>query len=431
MLSQIVQRASPEVARQILHLAADHLVEVSWLDQVANLQFKTKNYDHCVKTLEKAISNTHDPQALYALRTNLASAYNKLNQPQQALRNLEINLQQLPHEDLYMEQALSYYFLGETVKSEQILQRLLDSSISQKTKDHILYNLAIHEMERNDFTKGYYQYIHQGHKLHVWPTQQLAMVPLWKGEVEPGKTILIHAEGGIGDEIIGVRFMQHIQNLGMKAVWHTNNVHLHAVFNRCGFPTILQYNQLQDTNVAQCMAMYLPSLLKLTQQDIWHHEYLQPCDKHVQKWSNILPKGRKLAIRWQGNMHYDQDLHRSIPPHHFQELHFTGTKINLQLEAQVDWAFNPEINTIEDTLAILSLCDQGVISSCTSVAHMAGAMGIPTVVCPPLAYYYTWAKGVRWYGDHVKVVRQTSWNDWHAVFSKIQEVINEQQLQLE
>lgn len=119
-------------------------------------------------------------------------------------------------------------------------------------------------------------------------------------------------------------------------------------------------------------------------------------------------------------MYYDQDLHRSIPVDKIKDLEYNGTKINLQLEPELknDWSFSPDINTIEDTLAILWLCED-VISSCTSIAHMAGAIGKKITVCPPIAYYYVWANGSKWYGDHVTVIKQSVHGNWDEVFRKI------------
>jgi hypothetical protein len=405
-------------ANNFLKIASNNLNDIGLLDHIAQLQSSIKDYSETINTLTRMLNLTNEPQAINAIRSNLATTYNKVNDPIAALNQLN----QLPDElPVKMEKSLSYYFLGNYDQSESIMREIAAvPNLPEQIRDRIEYNLAIYELEKGDFKKGYYQYIEKGHRIHIWPTQNRAMIPQWKGEVEPGKTIIIHAEGGIGDEIIGVRFMKNIKDLGMRPIWKTNNKHLYEVFNRNGYETVLEFDEIETFNAAQVMAMYLPVYLNLDKTDLWSESYLKPSDEYIKKWELLLPAGKKLAIKWQGNTGYEQDLHRSIPIDKIKDLEYNGIKINLQLEPELsnDWSYSPDINNIEDTLAILWLCDDA-ISSCTSVAHMAGAMGKKVIVCPPIAYYYTWAEGINWYGDHVSVKRQSVHNSWNEVFREI------------
>jgi hypothetical protein len=408
----------PQEAKNFLKTASNNLYDIGLLDHIAQLQSQIKDYANTIETLTRMLNHTNDQAAIAAIRSNLASTYNKVNNPKSALHHLN----QLPQDvSVLMEKSLSHYFLGEYKQSESIMREIAAiPNLPEPIRDRVDYNLAIYEIENGNFKKGFHQYIEKGHRIHIWPTQNRAMIPQWKGEVESGKTIIIHGEGGIGDEIIGVRFMKNIQDLGMIPVWKTNNKHLHEVFNRNGYRCVVDYDEIESFNAAQVMAMYLPFYLNLDKDELWSGPYLKPSESYIEKWEKLLPAGKKLAVKWQGNMHYDQDLHRSIPVDKIKELEYNGTKINLHLETELqnDWSYSPEINNIEDTLAILWLCDD-VISSCTSVAHMAGAMGKKVTVCPPIAYYYVWAEGTQWYGDHVTVKKQRVHNSWNEVFREM------------
>ena len=62
-----------------------------------------------------------------------------------------------------------------------------------------------------------------------------------------------------------------------------------------------------------------------------------------------------------------------------------------------------------------------VISSCTSVAHLAAAMGKETWIISPVLPYYLWADGKDtsiWYRN-VKLFRQEKYGDWDAPLAKI------------
>jgi len=80
----------------------------------------------------------------------------------------------------------------------------------------------------------------------------------------------------------------------------------------------------------------------------------------------------------------------------------------------------------EDTAACIENLDL-VITSCTSVAHLAAAMGKPTWVIVPLLPYHIWAYGDEhspWYKTTTRVFRQTKFGDWTEPFEKISEELS-------
>lgn len=417
---QIALSLNEYEAKNFLRTSSQHLSNLHYLDHIAEIQSHIKDYEGCIETLSRELGYTQSPQEVYSVKTNLAVIYNRYNDPLKAIDNLDYLLDLAYSPDLELEKGLSFYLLGKYNESEKIMRKLLQLNLPDEFKARVEYNLAIYELEKGDFKTGYFQYIDKGHKMNVWPTQQRAMIPLWKGEIDKNKTLFIHAEGGIGDEIICFRFAKFIKKLGMRVIWKTSNKDLKSVFDRNGVETVLDYSEFEAENVVQCMAMYLPHLLKLDKDDVWFDTYLEADPKYIEKWRKILPNEKKLAVRWRGNTGYEQNLHRTLPVDKLKNLKYDGIKINIQIDEPVDWAINPDIEDIEDTLAILNLCEDGVVTSCTSVVHMAGALGVKTIVCPAVAYYYVWAKGCNWYGDHVKVVRQEKWNDWDSVFEKVQ-----------
>jgi ADP-heptose:LPS heptosyltransferase len=75
----------------------------------------------------------------------------------------------------------------------------------------------------------------------------------------------------------------------------------------------------------------------------------------------------------------------------------------------------------EDTAASISNLDL-VITSCTSIAHLASAMGKPTWIVIPILPYHIWTYGgdhSPWYQKTTKLFRQTKFGSWSAPFSKI------------
>jgi ADP-heptose:LPS heptosyltransferase len=91
--------------------------------------------------------------------------------------------------------------------------------------------------------------------------------------------------------------------------------------------------------------------------------------------------------------------------------------VDLQLESTT-----LPIQSWEDTAGIIANL-RLVITSCTAVAHLAGAMGVPTWVVVPILPYYTWAlpgEKSPWYGS-VTLFRQEKFGCWEAPFAKIKE----------
>lgn len=409
-------------AKVFLTIAAKHSTTLEVLDEIAYLQSEIKDYTNSVETLKQCLNLAQHPEQKYAIRGNLAKVYNHLNDPLNSLINSMQNRNEEKTTDYntLMEISFSYYLMGDYTTSEKMMREMMnDVNTPLEILNRVKYNLGSYDLDHGDFKKGLRGFVEVGHKISIWKTVEFRDIDIWDGSLLPGKTVLIHAEGGIGDEIINVRFMKNIKEMGMNPVWITNNSSLAEVFTRNGFYATTHINPTDYPDSVQCMAMYLPILLDLDQTELWTGPYLSPDKDYISKWEKLLPEGNKLAIKFAGSKDYDQDLHRSMPISFFKNLDFEGTLVNLQLEEEFYQSdmFNAgeHITNIEDTLAILSLCDS-FVSSCTSVVHMAGAMGKNGVVCPPIACYYVWlgcSEKSNWYSDNLKVFRQTKHKDWN------------------
>lgn len=415
-------------AKTFLEIAAKYCYDLKTLDEIAYLQSEIKDYLSCVNSLSRCLTLTKEPEEQYAVRANLAKMHNHLNDPEASIKYSEENLKLEQDNNLQkdydtrMELSFSHYLNGDYRTSESMMRELAaNPDLPDIIKGRVLYNLGSYDIERGDFKKGLKGFIDIGHKIQIWHHREVEGVPQWTGDIEPGKTLIIHSEGGIGDELINVRFMNNIKNLGMNPIWVSGHKSLVEVFSRNGYNATTDVSTIDRSNAVQCMAMYLPILLDVDKDQLWSGAYLKPSQEYLDKWTKLLPGGKKLALKWSGNPFYDQDLHRSIPLDFIKEIQYNGTKVNLQMEPELfqEDMFNAgqHINSIEDTLAILWLCDD-LITSCTSIAHMNGALGKNGVVCPPIASYYVWlgADGVsHWYDPSLRVVRQKEHKNWDFI----------------
>jgi hypothetical protein len=109
--------------------------------------------------------------------------------------------------------------------------------------------------------------------------------------------------------------------------------------------------------------------------------------------------------------------------------------ISLQRDEGADacptWVKQVPLGTWDETKNAVASCEL-VISSCTSVSHLAAAMGVETWVIIPVMGYYLYAlDGDKCpYYDTMKLFRQEVFGEWDAPFNKIKERLNMNKVEL-
>ena len=150
-------------------------------------------------------------------------------------------------------------------------------------------------------------------------------------------------------------------------------------------------------------------------------------------------KRLRIGIAWQGNPASAAERGRSIPLHHFLPLaQVPGVRlISLQKQHGLEQLPNvPDGLRIEtlgedfdagpdafiDTAAVMQCLDL-VVTSDTSVAHLAGALGRPVWVALKHVPDWRWlleGDEIAWYPT-MRLFRQTRRGDWEGVFARIAE----------
>ena len=144
----------------------------------------------------------------------------------------------------------------------------------------------------------------------------------------------------------------------------------------------------------------------------------------------------KIGIKWQGNTYYDKD--RVIPTEAFLPLlekegtqfysfqTFEGSEELQKLTEKFEIPdIGSELVDFGQTAAALQNLDL-VICNDTSLAHLAGAMGIPCFVLLPYEVNWRWHDDLTscdWY-DSLKLFRQKSIGDWDSVFEQTSEQLD-------
>ncbi len=414
-----------EDAGKVLDVMLKYCTTIEQLDYIGKLYSEIREHRSALDIALRLQSMINDDSAGYNLRSNIIRAHLNLNEPHNALEQIAINLRITPKDHpLLMDEAMALFLLNRKPEAEAILRQILSEPHDKDIDDRIRFNLGTYDLANGDFKSGIRGVLSEGRKLNIWETYDLPAHQKWDGTPQPGKTILMCSEGGIGDDIISVRFQRHLQRMGMNPIWYNNRLDLNRVFQRNGFSVI---NRLEDfrSDWLWCYGMLTPVLLGVDTDDLWDGPYLKSIN-HAPK----LPGDLKIGLKTMGNPKYDQDLHRTIPTKETIDLLPKDAAIySFHIDEDLDddrvVSLRDRIKSWDDTLDYIDQMDI-IVSSCTSLAHAASAMGKRTIVLVPILNYYTWGlpgPHSPWYGDTTLILRQQEHDNWRAPLAELGEII--------
>ena len=319
---------------------------------------------------------------------------------------------------------------GKLNQTRKLLAPIADTNVRAS------FNYGWHLLAEDKFQEGY-KYIRAGaiDELRVWGHEWILRKNYnigeqyrWNGETVD--TIAFYLEGGLGDGMIFVRYVEHLKKY-CKTVKIFTPKALMPLLGSCGFQNLYEPEQIVKTKWDKYVpAMSAPYFLGLNDpMEGVTFPYFKRKSQPVSEM-NVIANGRKkICIRWKGSAQFEHEQFRSIPIEKMLGLQKFGQLFSIQLEdsdipknANV-WDLAPSIKTWNDTYDIFAESDL-VITSCTSVAHLAGAMGARVIVLPPLMSYITWeTKDIRWYPDNVVVLQQMEYNSWDKTIDKLYEIM--------
>jgi Flp pilus assembly protein TadD len=281
----------------------------------------------------------------------------------------------------------------------------------------------------------------EGWKEYVWRARvkQADLIcrdfhqPHWNGEDLAGKTILIHAEQGIGDAIQFIRFLPQVKARGGLIILDCRPELLRLFDGQFDVDQWIKTGDVLPHFDVHCPMMSLPMALGTTLESIpGSVPYLAANSEARLRWKQRLANdpSLKIGLTWAGNPTHSRDRQRSMPLSNFAPLaEIPGITLYslqkgaaasqaLQMPKLADWTGElPDIAEIAALIVNLDL----VITVDTSIAHLAGALGKPVWVL--LAFSPDW----RWMLDRtdspwyptMRLFRQNQRGDWTQPIRKI------------
>jgi Flp pilus assembly protein TadD len=273
-------------------------------------------------------------------------------------------------------------------------------------------------------------------KASVAPQQRTFTEPRWQGEPVAGRTILLHAEQGLGDTLQFIRYASKLAEQRAKVLVSCQPTLVSLVRSCEGVEAAFATNEALPPFDLQVPLPGLPVVFRTTLADVpAKTPYLFPNTSQVDRWRRELSADPafKVGIVWQGEPNHRRDFYRSIPLVEFAPLaDVAGVRLySLQKQTGreqlqrgplagrvVDLA--DRLTDFSETAAVMQSLDLVIVCD-TAAAHAAGAVGAPVWVALPCVPDWRWLLArddSPWYPT-MRLIRQSEIGRWTDVFQRI------------
>lgn len=383
-----------------------------------------------IQQIKKSLGlNPNQPAALY----NMAVEFQKLTRLEEALTCYNQTLRLNPND------INALINRGNTLKDLKQYREAIDSFERALAIEPNIpsahWNKALTHILLGEYEEGWKEY-EWGWQCGERGKPRQYSQPTWLG-VEPiaSKKILIHPEQGFGDLIQFSRYVTMLEKLGAKVILEAPASLVELLASLSPTLTIIKEGDVLPAFDVVCPVMSLPLALKTSLETIpATTPYLSVSDAKKQYWQAKLGAKTKprVGIVWSGSMtnQIDNNLcaRRNIPLSELKplfelpfEFHVLQKDIRpedkpiLESIAQLH-CHQEDLKDFADTAAIIQEMDL-VISVCTSVAHLSGALGHQTWVLLPYSADYRWMTNEHdspWYPS-IELIRSKKIGDWSDV----------------
>lgn len=424
VIDYLVTQNKHLLAHEVLDEFAKKACTSKQWDELGAAALRAQHHQLRLRAAEYTYSHARTSQQLFDSRENLYKVYNSLNQPEKALFYIDLNLKIKPDDpDTLSQKAFNLSLLGKRKEAEDIIESICSSD--EKMKESIEYALSGKALREGRTAEGILAFINTFKPKNKLFEDHLGL-KFWDGEIIPGATIVVNGEGGVGDELINIRFLDRIKELGMNPIlyssWYEYRPDLTNLFRRHGYEVVTNSIFFKKDYLWTHM-MSLPGFLKCTEKDLWKGPYLKPLRQEKNKLND---NNFKIGIKVSGNPWFEQDVYRKIPIDQMLAAMPENASIyyiDTDKEYEGTISLKDRIECWEDTLDFIDQMDI-IVSSCTSLVHAAGAIGKETIVVVPIAEYYVWSstrtdESTPWYGDNFKVFKQEKIRSWEEPLNKV------------
>lgn len=306
------------------------------------------------------------------------------------------------------------------------------------------FNRSLVALQRGDFETGWRDYEFRSLTAQGDPIPVNA-ASSWDGSVVKDKTIYVRSEQGAGDTIQFMRYLKFVKERCGKVVFECSRdvAPLAACCEGVDEIVVKQDSSHLLRAPAGSIEVFLLSLPHVFETTV---DTIPALSKYISVWSNRrniwrmrilqsreIKPGFRIAIVWAGAASHKNDRARSCrlddfgPLADIEGVHLYSLQKGRPAQQLYRSGMGRKVIDLRfglldygDTAAALENFDL-VVSVDTSVAHLAGALGIPVWTVLPTSSDWRWMldrEDSPWYPT-MRLFRQKSAGDWSEVFERV------------
>ena len=453
-----------EILKKLLGLYPNDIIV---LFNMYVLYLDMMEYEACCNIAKKLINIEPDNYVYYSL---YADALVDTYQYERAAIEYKKGLKLKPDDEmLNIGLALVYSYTNKDKEAAEILKKLPESKTAQRdytilclknknleevrtdffdwnstflTIDQIekkarrmFYKLNV--SERYDVSEELFAYIQNSSSNDTLKNYSQYADKRWKDEEITGKSVLIYSMHGVGDLLMSTRYINQVKEKASKIILQVPSSctglfkHNFKDVDVYSEDSVISENSYDFTTPFLCLFYNLNKSLKNIEFSSGYLSVDSDLVNEKSKLDILKTNKTKVGIYWQGNPSIL--INRSIKLKKFSPLFnleniqvysFQISKVDFESDdckssyPLIDLA--PYIKNYADTAAFLKNIDI-LITIDTSIAHLAGAMGIKTYLLLPYAAEWRWfhdTETTPWY-DSIRIFKQKNVNDWDEVILRV------------
>ncbi|RKT27665.1 tetratricopeptide repeat protein [Paraburkholderia sp. RAU2J] len=395
--------------------------------------------------LDHALALRPDYAAAWSNRGNVLT---DMNRPQEAEHSYRRALELAPaFVDAWNNLGLAQTDLDQHAQALSSYERALAlDPESVETR----WNQSLCLLRMGRFEAGWRQYESRWERSRIKAARRGFAQPLWLGDFPlDGKTILLHAEQGLGDTLQFCRYAALVSKLGAKVVLEVPSSLMRLMTTLDGVGQLVEAGRPLPTFDCHCPLLSLPLAFRTDEASIpAFTPYLFADAEAARAWRERIDTqaGRRLKVGlvWAGeNRSHVAELRRiderrsialerfapifEVPDVCFFSLQKGAAASQLRVSALsgrvVD--YTEDLHDFADTAALVANLDL-VISVDTSTAHLAGALGKPVWILNRFDTCWRWLlerSDTPWYPG-ARLFRQPALGDWDSVMRATREALS-------
>ena len=396
---------------------------------LGSLYVQTKRFGLAIHFLESAIAKGLKQHDAF---TNLALAYTQCHMRDKARHYFEKSIEEEATPEALTNYSAMFIEAGEAKKCAALCEEAIAENPNLPLAH---WNLALSLLGDGVWERAWDEH-EWGLKGNFMREDRVVLdVPIWDGT--KGKTVLVYGEQGLGDEIMFASMLPDL--LATNKVVFECHKKLGTLFRK-SFPEIPVYGTREDRVVDWAENHPIDYRLCIGSLGKFYRRSREAFPGTAYLSADPLPKeGFRVGISWKGGgAKLGRVAKRSVPLSWWKPIlnipgiEFVSLQYGLGKEQDLDMAdalgYNikrmdeyADSDDYYETARLVKSCDL-IISVCTSLVHLSGALGVPCWVLTPRypAWRYQNQVPMPWYRS-VRLYRSPSVEReaWYPVLDRI------------